>query len=83
MRTAELVAAVHLPDDLDRFADVIEAEIERSGWRGMSPARAARLAGCSTHQAALVIAHLVGQQRAQTTGTWKHIYAKTPRKAPK
>lgn len=77
MTTAELLAAARLPDDLEPLADVIEAEIERSGWRGMSPARAARHAGCTTHEAALVIAHLVGHQRAHTTGTWKHIRTRT------
>ena len=76
MRTVELAAAAHLPDHLDQFADVIEAEIERSGWRGLSPAQAARLAGCTTADARTVIAHLVGQQHAYTTGTWKHINRK-------
>jgi hypothetical protein len=73
MTTAELAGAAQLPGDLDTYADVIEAEIERSGWRGLSPAQAARVAGCTTDEARTVIAHLVGHQRAYTTGTWKHI----------
>ena len=78
MNTAELAAAAQLPEHLERFADLIEAEIDRSGWRGLSPAQAARAAGCTADEARLVIAHLVGQQHAYTTGTWKHINRKHP-----
>ncbi len=71
MTGAELAAAATLPDDLDDLADVIEGTLERSGWRGMSPARAARRARCTTAQARTVLAHLAGMQRA--TGPWNHL----------
>jgi len=76
MNTTELAAAARLPAHLDAYADVIEAEIDRSGWRGLSPAQAARVAGCTTDEARTVIAHLIGHQHAYTTGTWKHINRK-------
>ncbi len=77
MTTGELMDAADLPDELDHLADVIEASLERSGWRGMSPPRAARSAGCTTAQARTVLAHLAGIQRA--TGPWNHL--RSPRKA--
>ena len=75
MTGAELAAAAELPDNLDYLADVIEGSLEESGWRGMSPARAARRGRCSTTEARTVLAHLAGRQRAHTAGSWRHVYA--------
>ncbi len=66
--------AARLPDDLDTLVDVIESELGRPGRRGISPARAARHARCTTGQARQVIAYLYGRQRAHTSSSWNHIH---------
>lgn len=80
MSTADLAAAADLPDHLADLADVVEASLEDSGWRGMSPAVAARRARaggarCSSADVRQVMAYLIGRQRAHAAGTWRHIYA--------
>lgn len=75
MTTADLAGAAALDDRLTDLADVIEGALERSGWRGMSPARVARRARCSTADARRVLAHLAGGQRAHCARSWRHIYA--------
>lgn len=78
MTAAELAAAADLDDGLTDLADLLEAQLERSGWRGISPARAARHARCTTADARRVLAHLVGCQRAEMRGSWRHLYATQP-----
>lgn len=75
MTTDDLATAANLDDELADLADAIEASLERSGWRGISPARAARRARCSTADARRVLAHLAGCQRAHTDRSWRHTYA--------
>ncbi len=76
MTAADLAAAATLDDEhLETLAETIEAALERSGDRGISPARAARRAGCTTADACCVIAHLIGRQRAHTGRSWRHIHA--------
>lgn len=72
MTTADLAA--QLPADLDRLVDVIEAELARPRQRGISPARAARAARCTTRQARQIITYLIGHQRAHTGTSWNHIH---------
>lgn len=56
-----------LPPDLEDLAARIEAALERGGgWRGMTPAAAARAARCTTGEAATVLAWLVGHQLANS-----------------
>lgn len=68
----QLAAVAELDDDQDRLAAVIEAALERSGRRGLTPAAAARLAHCTTEQARPVLAWLVAHQYAHTRGPHYH-----------
>lgn len=72
--TRDLAAATTVPDEVIDLADRIEAAIERSGSRGISPARAARSARCTTADARTAIAYLVGYQHAHLPGrSWRHV----------
>ena len=75
MTTDDLATAATLTDTLADLADEIEGALERSGWRGSSPARVARRFRCSTADARHVLAHLAGCQRAHIDRSWRHTYA--------
>lgn len=77
--TADLAAAATVADEVADLADLIEGAIERAGRRGMSPARAARSARCTTDEARTAIAYLVGRQHAHLTNrSLRHVRSGRP-----
>lgn len=72
--TADLAAAATVPDEVADLADRIEGAIERAGHRGISPARAARSARCTTAEARTAMAYLIGRQHAHLPArSWRHV----------
>lgn len=75
LRPADLTA-----DADEALAERIEDALERSGNRGMTPARAARAARCTTSDARHALAFLAGRQRATTGARWTLNRFYTPRR---